>query len=328
PAANVSRAVRPPRRPKKMKVTTTVVHNTILALKGLTLIPADVQQPAWHPEDCGEVDPKKILNMRNGLLALDGDGEGSPRLIPHTPDFFSPSRTVEYDYDPAAAPPTQWLHFLGQLWPGDQASIESLQEWAGYIVSGETAQQKMLLIVGPPRAGKGTIGKVLSGLIGEENVASPTFSTLAEQFGLQPLLHKSLALINDARPPRRPAARRAPPAGRQRRYRKSPADQRRGHRPDQPQIRAPPADQVGHPHRHHDERDARLRGRQRRLGQPVHRPATHQELVRQRGSHARDPLARRAARHPQLGAGRVATSEGGRPLRPAAVGKRCRGPDD
>jgi putative DNA primase/helicase len=200
-AANPARLGRAPGRPKLRNVTKAVVQNTIQALESICLIRSEIQQPAWHPED-RPIDPKKILNVRNGLLILDG-GEGSPRLISHTPAFFSTSRPVGYDYDPAAAPPAQWLHFLRQLWAGDAASIECLQEWIGYILSGETAQQKMLLIVGPPRAGKGTIGKVLSGLIGEENVASPTFSSLAEQFGLQSLLHKSLALINDARLPRR-----------------------------------------------------------------------------------------------------------------------------
>src|SRR5262249_23126110 len=130
-AANAARPGRAPGRPKLRNVTKAVLQNTIQALESLRLVPASIQQPAWYPDEYA-ADPKKVLNVRNGLLILDG-GEGSPRLIPHTPAFFSTSRPVEYDYDPAAAPPERWIRFLRQLWPGDAASIPCLQEWVRLI---------------------------------------------------------------------------------------------------------------------------------------------------------------------------------------------------
>jgi putative DNA primase/helicase len=57
----------------------------------------------------------------------------------------------------------------------------------------------MLLIVGPKRSGKGTIGRVLRRLVGKDNVAGPTISSLGGSFGLQPLIGKSLAIVSDAR---------------------------------------------------------------------------------------------------------------------------------
>ena len=57
----------------------------------------------------------------------------------------------------------------------------------------------MLLIVGPRRSGKGTIARVLTRLVGASNVAGPTTSSLAGQFGLQPLIGRSLAIVSDAR---------------------------------------------------------------------------------------------------------------------------------
>lgn len=57
----------------------------------------------------------------------------------------------------------------------------------------------MLLLVGPRRSGKGTIGRILTGLIGAANVVGPTTSSLAGPFGLQPLIGKSLAIVSDAR---------------------------------------------------------------------------------------------------------------------------------
>jgi len=106
---------------------------------------------------------------------------------------------LDYDFDFHAGPPTEWLRFLSQLWPNDPQSIATLQEWFGYCLTLDTRQQKILMMVGPKRSGKGTIARVLRRLIGERNVAGPTLSSLSEPFGLEPLLGKSVAIISDAR---------------------------------------------------------------------------------------------------------------------------------
>jgi putative DNA primase/helicase len=54
-------------------------------------------------------------------------------------------------------------------------------------------------MVGPTRGGKGIIARILIALIGERNVAGPTLSSLAGEFGLGPLIGKSLAVIADMR---------------------------------------------------------------------------------------------------------------------------------
>ena len=69
----------------------------------------------------------------------------------------------------------------------------------GYILFGDTRIQKIFLFVGPKRAGKGTIGRVLTGLLGRHHVAAPTLAGLSTNFGLAPLIGKPLALISDAR---------------------------------------------------------------------------------------------------------------------------------
>lgn len=69
----------------------------------------------------------------------------------------------------------------------------------GYVISGQTDQHKILLLVGPARAGKGTIARVLTDLVSRDHVAGPTLKGLQNEFGLGPLIGKSLALISDAR---------------------------------------------------------------------------------------------------------------------------------
>src|SRR5262249_41911205 len=60
-------------------------------------------------------------------------------------------------------------------------------------------QQKMFLLVGPKRGGKGTIARVLIQMIGRHNVAGPTLASLGANFGLQDLIGKPVAIISDAR---------------------------------------------------------------------------------------------------------------------------------
>ena len=56
------------------------------------------------------------------------------------------------------------------MWPNDSESVELLQEYIGYILSGRTDMQKMLLLIGPTRSGKGTIARMLAQLIGRGHV--------------------------------------------------------------------------------------------------------------------------------------------------------------
>ena len=118
--------------------------------------------------------------------------------VPPTPRFFAPY-ALEFHYRPDAPPPTEWLKFLATVWGTDTAAIETLQEWFGYCLTPDTSQHKILLLVGPPRSGKGTIARVLRRLIGVENTVGPTLASLAESFGLEPLIGKPLAIVGDAR---------------------------------------------------------------------------------------------------------------------------------
>ena len=98
-----------------------------------------------------------------------------------------------------APQPKRWLAFLNELWPDDPDTIGALQEMFGYLVSGDTRQQKMFLLVGPKRGGKGTIGRVLIRMIGRHHVAGPTLASLGTNFGLQDIIGKPVALVSDAR---------------------------------------------------------------------------------------------------------------------------------
>lgn len=169
------------------------VANVMEAMGALAHVPFDIDPPSWIRESEVETEAAQMISCTNGLLDL-------PRrkLIGHTPSLFN-LVSVPFDYDPEAPEPTVWLGFLDSLWSDDPDSIMLLQEYFGYLLSGRTDMHKMLALIGPMRAGKGTIARTLTTLVGNGNVAGPTLSSLGTNFGLSPLLGKPVAIISDAR---------------------------------------------------------------------------------------------------------------------------------
>lgn len=154
--------------------------------------------PAWLT-DSNEIDGNEDLPPANELLSTKSAVLHLPQLdfVPRTPRLLN-LNSLEMEHDPQAHCPA-WIHFLNTIWPNDLDSVETLQEWFGYLLLPDTSQHKLLMLKGPTRSGKGTIGRVMKKLIGEKNFTSPTLSSLSNPYGLWPLLGKTAALISDAR---------------------------------------------------------------------------------------------------------------------------------
>jgi putative DNA primase/helicase len=165
------------------------VGDVLEALQAVAHLSERLDPPAWV-DGTGD---QHLIALQNGLLHLP-----TRQLEEHSPRLFN-LNSLPYPYDPAAPPPRRWLRFLRDLWPSDRESRRLLQEWFGYVLSGETNLHKILLLVGPPRSGKGTIARVLTALVGRDNTAGPTLASLGQNFGLSPLLGKPLAVVSDAR---------------------------------------------------------------------------------------------------------------------------------
>ena len=172
--------------------TKTRVINVAEALAAEVQLSKMVRPPAWLSGEANP-NPREVIACRNKLLHLPtGDTRD------HTPAFFT-LNALTFDYNPTAAKPKYWLGFLDSVWPSDQQAIDTLQELFGLCLTAETKYQKAFLLVGPKRSGKGTIARVLTDLLGRDNVAGPTLSGLGTNFGLAPLIGKRLAIISDAR---------------------------------------------------------------------------------------------------------------------------------
>lgn len=152
--------------------------------------------PGWLTDAATRPDPRDLIPMANGLLHVP-----TRKVLPPTPTMLNLS-SLPYVYDGATAgSPTALLGFLATVWPDDPDSIALLQEWFGYCLTTRTDLQKMLILLGPRRSGKGTIARLLAALIGHGNVTGPTMAKFAQNFGMQSLVGKQLAIIGDARIP-------------------------------------------------------------------------------------------------------------------------------
>ncbi|MBX3324095.1 MAG: hypothetical protein KF757_14030 [Phycisphaeraceae bacterium] len=171
----------------------TTVKQALDTIRAFVHLPASTVSPSWLGGGKDRPPALELLPCKSLNLHIP-----TGRVLAPTPALFT-INALDFDYDPDPEPPERWIKFLEQLFGDDLESVSLLQEWMGYCLTGDTSQQKMLLLVGPRRSGKGTIGRIITRLVGAGNVVGPTTSSLAGNFGLQPLIEKSLAIVSDAR---------------------------------------------------------------------------------------------------------------------------------
>ncbi len=149
-------------------ITRGAVSNIVACIEAESILSGELEAPCWigNPPAAYE-DPRTILAARNGLFSLERLAAGDSSHHKPTPRYFT-ANVLDYDVDANAAEPSEW-------------------------------QQKILLVHGPRRSGKGTIGRVLRATIGSHNVAGPTLAGLGTNFGLWPLIGKPVGIISDAR---------------------------------------------------------------------------------------------------------------------------------
>jgi putative DNA primase/helicase len=168
------------------------VSDVVDALISVCLLADAVEQPSWLDGRTSGV----LIPCANGLYDLESDV-----LLPHSPLLFNVA-AVPFAYDPDASEPVEWNKFTKSVWPNSPESIDRLEEWMGYVVSGRTHLHKILFIQGPPRGGRGTIGRILGKLLGPGSTCGPTLASIGsgeDGFGLAPFIGKALAVIGDAR---------------------------------------------------------------------------------------------------------------------------------
>ena len=159
------------------------------------------EPPCWlskgdHPA------PRNLAVFSNGILDVK-----TGQLMAATPDLFV-TAAAPYPYDTLARCP-RWMQFLQEVFGEDEESIRLLREWFGYCLVRDRSHEKLMLLIGRTGSGKGTTMTALEAMLGSDQCASASFSSLAGDFGLQSLIGKSVVLVPDARLSRRSDVARA-----------------------------------------------------------------------------------------------------------------------
>jgi putative DNA primase/helicase len=123
-----------------------------------------VTPSVWNPDPWLAGVPGGALNLKTG------------KVCPATPEDMITRRLACPPADVADCP--LWDAFMGQFCEGDDATIRLLEQWAGMCLSGDTSEQKLLILNGPGGNGKGVFVQMLSRIFGDYAVeaAPDTFT--------------------------------------------------------------------------------------------------------------------------------------------------------
>ena len=175
-----------------IKITTQLVNNVILCIKGRVGITEQRELNSW-PDSRERL--LQTFSVKNGLVMLDYK-HVKPELFDHTPKYFSLSK-MPYDYDPKAQCP-HWIDFLDDIMQGEKNYTLLLQQWAGYLLTPNLKQQKFLLCVGEGSNGKGVVFEVIQSLLGQENCSQVPLSRFNNPFALYSTYGKMLNATNES----------------------------------------------------------------------------------------------------------------------------------
>ena len=171
--------------------TVTHISAIVRAMHGVAKMPLGIKPNSWIEDtSCGLVIPCRNM-LLDPINKVTSD---------HTDKFFSLS-CLPYNYDPDAQCPL-WAETVDEWVKGDNESVELLQEWVGYLVSGRTALHAMLVCLGPKRAGKGTFVRIIMAVLGPTVVGSLKMSDLVgdrARFSMSNNIDKSLIVFPDVR---------------------------------------------------------------------------------------------------------------------------------
>lgn len=178
--------------PEPFPTTPKVLDAIMVSVQGKVFLANEVQLPfylgAGEPPEASDsliFGQSKTLCLRN-------------RAVFDSQPYWFSTGTLALDPDPYAPESVEWNKFLSSVFGDDQLSKDLLHEFMGLTVAGDTTLQKMLLMIGPPRSGKGTIVGVMEKLVGLGNYCALTIGQLSDKFGLADIPGKKLIEMNEA----------------------------------------------------------------------------------------------------------------------------------
>ncbi len=171
-------------------VNNNTLGNLMRALRNKVIVPEDVELNTWLAREGGDAEPGDLIPVQNGVLHV-----VTRELSEPTPRFFN-TYVLSFEYDPYAIP-REIYAFMDSVFGDDQQRRELFQEMVGYLATPSRKHQKMFWLIGPPRCGKGTIGRLLKQLVGGQNFTGTSMATLAGEHGLEGIATKPVVQMGD-----------------------------------------------------------------------------------------------------------------------------------
>ena len=174
----------------KYPVSSLHCQQVMSGIKAHRAVATDVELPYWITDSSRRARP--WINFTNGLLDL----KKATDIVEHSRDFFSTGQ-LTFEYNKDADCPT-FMNTLDQWFEGTEReqSILLLQQITKYLLLGNTERQKWFMFIGVSRSGKSTMSELLRCMIAD--TVSTSMSSIGSEFGLHPLVGKSLAVLPDA----------------------------------------------------------------------------------------------------------------------------------
>lgn len=179
---------------KPIKVTPNFLSAVVRLIELSTIVHARLGSGHWI--DCttgrcpvGQAD-RRYVSFRNGILDLE-----SRYLVGHESAFFN-TYSLGFDHDPAAECPF-WEETLENWLPGDKESQDCLEEIVGYLILGGMEMDKMFVFLGKPRAGKGTVMRIVKAMLGS-GFSAQALDEMGDRFGKEDLIGKRVVHITEA----------------------------------------------------------------------------------------------------------------------------------
>ena len=134
--------------------------------------------------------PGHLIIFDNGILDLN-----TGQIGPHDAGHFT-TNILPYEYQPNAMA-AHWMVFLNDIFQYDQERIALLQEWFGYVMSNSYDHHKIMLLLGAPRSGKGTIGRIMEQIVGPANYTGASLHAFTSDPFINSLRTKAVAFSGD-----------------------------------------------------------------------------------------------------------------------------------
>ena len=137
---------------------------------------------------------KELINCKNGVVNIStGD------LLEHSPDylfsycinanFLECAEEIEYG--------EETLKFFSSSLEGDEDKRKLLMQIIGYLISDYSNAKKAFIFLGKPHSGKSLLSKIISNLVGEDNVCTIPFHKLGEKFSISELSNHKLNINSE-----------------------------------------------------------------------------------------------------------------------------------